>query len=64
MMLIFISVAPVLADDAPCPPKNYFCWEAKLVFQHYGVDRVVAKAKACGWTQAEIASALKCRKKN
>jgi hypothetical protein len=50
-----------LADDTLCPPKLYFCSQANWAFQKYGVSRVVAKAKACGWTREEIAEALKCR---
>jgi hypothetical protein len=50
------------ADDPLCPPKYYFCWQAKLVFKKYGVPRVVAQAKACGWSKEEIAEALACRK--
>lgn len=51
------------AADEPCPPKYYFCWQAKLVFKQYGTSRVVAKAKACGWTRDEIADALRCNTK-
>lgn len=68
MKLMIILVFMVLAwltgakaDDAPCPPKHYFCWEARWAFSHYGVSRVVSKAKACGWTREEIAEALKCK---
>jgi hypothetical protein len=49
------------AAELPCPPKHYFCWQAKIIFNKYGVSRVVAKAKACDWTREEIATALKCR---
>jgi hypothetical protein len=59
-LLVLSSAA--LADDVPCPPKQFFCWEAKWAFGKYGVSRVVAKARACGWTPEEISEALKCRK--
>lgn len=49
------------AADLPCPPKSYACWEARLAFNYFGVPRVVAKAKACGWSREEIAEALKCK---
>lgn len=49
------------AAELPCPPKHYFCWQANWAFKQYGVSRVVAQAKACGWTRQEIAEALKCR---
>lgn len=51
------------ADDLPCPPKHYFCLEARLAFKTWGVPRVVAKARACGWTSDEIDEARKCLSK-
>lgn len=48
------------ADDLPCPPKYYFCWQAKAVFSKFGTSRVVGKARACGWSKDEIAEAMKC----
>lgn len=60
-LLILFAISVARAADLPCPPKSYFCWQANMAFNKYGVSRVVAKAKACGWTKEEIAEALKCR---
>lgn len=59
--LIFLCV-PSIAYAEPCPPKRYFCWQAKLAFEAYGVDRVVAKARACNWNERQIKDAMKCLK--
>lgn len=61
MITLAVLSSAARADDLPCPPKYYFCWQAKIVFSKYGVSRVVAKAKACGWNAAEIAEAVKCK---
>ncbi len=59
--LLVTLAAPAFADDLPCPPKLYACWQANLAFEKWGVPRVVAKAKTCGWSSPRIAEALKCR---
>jgi hypothetical protein len=61
ILLVFAWLTGAKADDLPCPPKYYFCWQAKIVFNKYGTGRVVSKARACGWTREEIGEVLKCR---
>lgn len=64
--LLIISVAAVMAHaaeaEAPasCPPKIYICRQVKAAFEKYGEAQVVARARSCGWTEAEIARAQRC----
>lgn len=59
---VVLILFATLAHAEPCPPKLYACFEANWAFNHYGVRRVVAKARACGWTEKQIEEALQCRK--
>lgn len=61
LLLVVALTTRAQAEELPCPPKHYFCWQANWAFEKYGVPRVVAKAKVCGWTREEISEALKCR---
>jgi hypothetical protein len=60
VIVLVFGIAAARAE--PCPPKLYACFEANWAFNHYGVRRVVAKARACGWTEKQIEEALKCQK--
>ncbi len=62
LIAAFVMLFATLAHAEPCPPKRYFCWQAKLVFEAYGVERVVAKARQCGWPDSRISEAKRCQK--
>jgi len=61
MTLILAGLA--LAADYPCPPKFYTCQMVRKVVSEHGEGPVVAHARACGWTDRQIETALRCVRK-
>jgi hypothetical protein len=50
-----------VAADA-CPPRLYTCRMARRAFERFGEGAVVDRARTCGWSEAKIAEALKCKR--
>ena len=62
-VIVLIAIcAHARAAELPCPPKHYACWEVKAIVDMLGEQKVIDKAKACGWSAAKINEALKCIK--
>jgi hypothetical protein len=60
MAMLCIAVRQSRAADY-CP-KHYTCAEVRLGKTIIGEDAMIARAKACGWSDAKIAEAMKCLK--
>jgi hypothetical protein len=58
--VLLCALAPPLHADPVCPPKHYACWQARAAFAAFGEMTVLARARACGWTEAKINEAVKC----
>jgi hypothetical protein len=48
------------AADLRCPPKHTACWQVRLAVETFGEPAMVARVKACGWSEARIEEARKC----
>jgi hypothetical protein len=59
MAMLCIAVRQSRAADCP---KHYTCAEVRLGKTIIGEDAMIARAKACGWSDAKIAEAMKCLK--
>lgn len=63
---LFFAVvrAPAAQAETPtsCPPKIYTCKQVRNAVSRYGADALTEGAKACRWTDADIARAMKCVK--
>jgi hypothetical protein len=60
LVMLCIAVRHSRAEDV-CP-KDYTCADVKLGKAIIGKAAMIARAKACGWSDAKIAEAMKCLK--
>lgn len=51
------------AQNAPCPPQRFYCWQVKAAAELLGEAYLEAKAKSCGWPQRKIEEARRCLRK-
>jgi hypothetical protein len=60
LVLASLMLSGARADELPCPPKRYACWQVRLAVNTFGEPAIVDHAKACGWSDTKIAEAKKC----
>jgi len=59
--LVLIAAAGAAgAAELVCPPKRYFCWEVRAAAASFGERALEARARACGWSDLQIAIARRC----
>lgn len=51
MLMVAVNVR---AAELPCPAKNHSCAMIKTAIATVGEEFVLAKVRACGWTEREI----------
>lgn len=62
-MALVMLAGKARAQDAPCPPQRFYCWQVKAAAELLGESYLEAKAKACNWPQRKIEEARKCLRK-
>lgn len=63
LMAFVLFASKARAQDAPCPPQRFYCWQVKAAAELFGEAYLEAKAKACNWPQRKIEEARKCLRK-
>lgn len=58
-LLIILLTRPARATEL-CPPKHYFCWQVRAAAASFGEAALEARARACGWSELQIAVARRC----
>lgn len=61
-LMIILATRPASAADLNCPPKRYFCWQVRLAAATFTEAALEDRARACGWTEAQILAARRCLK--
>ena len=60
LALLVLPAIGVRARADDCPPKDAACWQVRMAVAKHGQRQVEDRAKACGWTHAEISTARRC----
>jgi hypothetical protein len=61
-VLIILMTRPAWSAELVCPPKRYFCWQVRAAAASFGEMVLESRARACGWTESQIAAARRCLK--
>jgi hypothetical protein len=61
-LMIVLATRPANAAGSPCPPKHYFCWQVRVAAATFTEAALEDRARACGWTEAQILAARRCLK--